>query len=131
MSVTPLREARFLSLESAAAERSPYPDGTRHRNVQESRETSVDAERSDVLPITEARDRLAELVNRAAYGKERLVLGRRGKAMVALVPVEDLEALEAMEDRIELEEARKALAEWEADPGSAIPLEELARQYDV
>jgi prevent-host-death family protein len=101
------------------------------RDVQESRETSVDAERSDVLPITEARDRLAELVNRAAYGKERLVLGRRGKAMVALVPVEDLEALEAMEDRIELEEARKALAEWEADPGSAIPLEELARKYDV
>jgi prevent-host-death family protein len=91
----------------------------------------MDAEHGDVLPITEARDRLAELVNRAAYGKERLVLGRRGKAMVALVPVEDLEVLEAMEDRIDLEEARKALAAWEANPESAIPLEEVARRYNV
>ncbi|HEX6011169.1 MAG TPA: type II toxin-antitoxin system Phd/YefM family antitoxin [Geminicoccaceae bacterium] len=95
------------------------------------RDASMDAEHSDVLPITEARDRLAELVNRDAYDKERLVLGRHGKAMVALVPVEYLEALEAMEDRIDLEEARKALAEWEADPGSAIPLEKLARKYNV
>jgi prevent-host-death family protein len=91
----------------------------------------MDAEHGDVLPITKARDRLAELVNRAAYGKERLVLGRRGKAMVALVPVEDLEALEPMEDRIDLKEARKALAEWEANPESAIPLKEFARMHDV
>jgi prevent-host-death family protein len=89
------------------------------------------AERSDVLPITEARDRLAELINRAACGKERLVLGRRGKAMVALVPVEDLEALEAMEDRIDLEEARKALAEWEAEGRPTVPLEDLAARYGV
>jgi prevent-host-death family protein len=91
----------------------------------------MDAEHGDVLPITKARDRLTELVNRAAYGKERVVLGRRGEAMVALVPVEDLEALEAMEDRIDLEEARKALAEWEANPESAIPFEEFARMHDV
>lgn len=85
----------------------------------------------EIVPVTEARERLAELVNRAAYGKERLILGRRGKPLVALVPVEDVEALEAIEDAIDIEEARKALAEWEADPDSAVSLEELARELKI
>lgn len=85
----------------------------------------------EIVPVTEARERLAELVNRAAYGKERLILGRRGKPLVALVPVEDVEALEAIEDAIDIEEARKALAEWEADPDSAVSLEELVRELKI
>ena len=91
----------------------------------------MDAEHGDVFPITEARDRLAELVNRAAYGKERLVLGRRGKAMVALVPVEDLEALAAMEDEADLAEARRRLQRWEAEGRPTVTLEELAARYGV
>ncbi|MEV5748921.1 type II toxin-antitoxin system Phd/YefM family antitoxin [Actinoallomurus sp. NPDC052308] len=46
------------------------------------------------VPVTQARADLAELVNRVGYTGERIVLTRHGKPLAALVPVEDLEALE-------------------------------------
>ena len=58
-----------------------------------------------------ARGHLSDLINRTAYGKERVVLTRRGKSLAALVPLEDLEVLEKLESRIDLEDARLALAE--------------------
>ncbi len=53
----------------------------------------------------------ADALNRVAYGKERIVLHRRGKNVAAMVPVEDLALLEELETRFDLEEARAALAE--------------------
>ena len=67
------------------------------------------------LDVTELRSRLSETINRAAFGKERVTITRHGKALVALVPIEDLQFLEAIEDRIDLAEARAALVEVEAD----------------
>lgn len=66
------------------------------------------------LSTAEARDQFSDLINRAAYGKERIVLTRRGKALVAVVPVEDMELLRALEDRFDREDARDALAEADA-----------------
>ena len=63
------------------------------------------------VPLHEARRTLADVVNRVAYAKERISLGRRGRAVAAIVPVEDLELLEKLEDRIDIEAARKALAQ--------------------
>jgi len=63
------------------------------------------------VSTAEARNQFSEIINRAAYGKERVLLTRRGKAIVAMVPVEDVELLEALEDRLDIEEAREALAE--------------------
>jgi prevent-host-death family protein len=67
-----------------------------------------------VVTTKEARDQFAELVNRAAYGKERVVVTRRGKGVAALVPMEaleDLALLEELENEIDLTDARKAFAE--------------------
>ena len=63
------------------------------------------------LSAAEARNEFSEILNRAAFGKERIVLTRRGKDLAAIVPIEDLELLERLEDRIDLEDARAALAE--------------------
>ena len=63
------------------------------------------------VPATEARDAFAETLNRVAYRGERIVLHRHGKNMAALIPIEDLELLEQIEDRLDLEAARKALKE--------------------
>jgi prevent-host-death family protein len=63
------------------------------------------------VPASQARDNLAELISRAAYGKERIVLTRRGKQLAAVVPIEDLRLLEKLQDEIDLQEARKSLAE--------------------
>jgi len=63
------------------------------------------------VSAAEARNEFSEILNRASFGKERIVLTRRGKDLAALVPIEDLELLERLEDRIDLEDARAALAE--------------------
>ncbi len=61
--------------------------------------------------MTEARDRLGQLVNRAEYNDERVVLTRNGRAVAAIVPVDVLRELEAAEDAADLKAARRAAAE--------------------
>jgi prevent-host-death family protein len=63
------------------------------------------------VSTVKAREQLSTVINRAAFGKERIVLTRRGKEVAAVVPIEDMKLLEELEDRIDLEEARAALAE--------------------
>lgn len=63
------------------------------------------------VSAAEARNDFSEILNRASFGKERIVLTRRGKDLAAIVPIEDLELLERLEDRIDLDDARAALAE--------------------
>lgn len=77
----------------------------------------------------EARDSLSELLNRAAFGKERLVLTRRGKPVAALIPLEDLELIEEIEKRVDLAEARSALREAEAEGTTA--WEEVRAELDL
>lgn len=40
------------------------------------------------IPVTEARARFSELVNRVGYGHERITLTRHGRPLVTLVPAE-------------------------------------------
>ena len=49
------------------------------------------------IALTEAKQSLGQLANRAAYGGDRFVLEFRGKPRAALVSFEDLERLEAMD----------------------------------
>jgi prevent-host-death family protein len=58
-----------------------------------------------------ARSEFADIVNRAAYAGERVIVHRRKKPIAAVVPLADLELLEQLEDRIDLEDARKRLIE--------------------
>ena len=59
------------------------------------------------------REGFADAINRAAFGNERVLLRRRGRAVAAVVPIDDLRLLEALEDRIDLLDARAALAQAE------------------
>ena len=79
------------------------------------------------IPTAEARKQFSEILNRVAYAKERVVLTRRGKPLAAVVPIEDIEALEAMEDRIDIEESDKVLARNE----EMVPFEEIKRKYGL
>ena len=47
--------------------------------------------------MTQARDELADLVSRVAYGHERIILTRHSKPVACLVSPEDLARLEAAE----------------------------------
>ena len=63
------------------------------------------------LAAGQVRKGFADALNRVAYGRERIVLHRRGKNVAAMVPIEDLALLEELETRLDLEEVRAALAE--------------------
>jgi len=67
------------------------------------------------LPSDPGADRLAEAAAYAEHGKDRVVLTRGGKAVAAVVPIEDLEALEAAEDECDSRLAAEAVAQWEAE----------------
>jgi hypothetical protein len=61
------------------------------------------------IPITKARDCLGELASRVVFGRERIVLTRHHQEF-ALVSIEDLHSLEALEDDLDIklvEEAKK------------------------
>jgi prevent-host-death family protein len=68
-----------------------------------------------------ARAKFSELVNRAAFGKERVVLTRHGKPVAVMVPLDDLELLERLEDERDAQQGTAALAEWQAGGEPAIP----------
>lgn len=76
-----------------------------------------------------ARAQFSEIINRAAFGKERVTLTRRGKEIVAVVPIEDVQLLEALEDKIDLEEARAALAE--AKKKGTVPWEKIKKELGI
>lgn len=63
------------------------------------------------MSSSHAREHFPEVVSEAAFAKKRFVVTRRGKRLVAIIPIEDLEMIEALEDRIDLEDARKVLAD--------------------
>jgi prevent-host-death family protein len=85
------------------------------------------------LNVSKAREEFPEVVNRAAYGKERTIVSRRGKDLAAVIPIEDLRLLERLSreelDRIDIEEARAALAEA-AEKGT-ISLEEVRKRLGL
>lgn len=76
-----------------------------------------------------ARKQISEVINRAAFGKERMILTRRGKEVAAVVPIEDVKVLEALEDRMDLEEARTALAQ--AKGKRAVPWARLKKELGL
>lgn len=49
------------------------------------------------VTLTELKQNLSDIVNRAAYGNARIELVSRGKAKAALISLEDLRRLEALE----------------------------------
>ena len=56
-----------------------------------------------------ARKNFSDLLNRVAYGKDRIVLTRRNKPLAAVVPFEDIALIEEIEDREDIKAARAAM----------------------
>jgi len=83
----------------------------------------------DSVTTAEARKQLAELVNRVAYGKERVVLTRHGRELAAVVPLEDLRLLERLRSRLTRRQVQRALKE--VQERGAVPWEALQEALDL
>ncbi len=81
------------------------------------------------ISVTEAREDFSEVINQVNYTGERIVLHRRGKPLAVLIPVADLEMLEAIEDSIDVEQAQKAIKE--ASKKGTIPWAKLKKELGL
>ena len=81
------------------------------------------------LTASKVREGFSEILNRVAFGKERVVLHRHGKEVAAVVPIEDLKLLQELEDRIDLADARAALAE--AKKKGTKPLQTIKKELGL
>lgn len=80
------------------------------------------------LSIAEARNGLADAINRVSYGGERVVFARRGKPVAALVSPEDLTMLQRMEDAGDIRAAAKVLKEYDRNPAAFKTLDQYKRE---
>lgn len=78
------------------------------------------------IGVAEIRSNLADVINRVAYGGERIILQRRGKQVLAVVSMEDLELLTAMEDKADVKAALKARKEK-----GGITLEQYRKKHGI
>lgn len=78
------------------------------------------------ITTASAREHFSEIINRSSYGKERIVLSRRGKDLAAIIPMEDLKLIEIIEDKLDLQDAEKAIKE--AKLKGTISLDEFKKE---
>ena len=50
-----------------------------------------------ILSASQVREKFAESLNRVIFGGERVILQRHGKAVAALISIQDLKRLESLE----------------------------------
>lgn len=79
------------------------------------------------VTTADARKKFAEIVNTVAYGKEPVILTRRGQEIAALISIEELRLLQKIEDFIDIQDALEALSE----PGENIPAEEFWKKLGL
>jgi len=84
---------------------------------------------TDTLNSTDAREQLADVLNRVAYAGDRVRIARRGKVVAAVVPIGDLEMIERIENEIDIREAEKALRE--AKKKGTIPLDIIREELGL
>lgn len=77
----------------------------------------------------EARDNFSKILSITEYRKERVLISRNGRVVGAIVPLEDLELLERLEDETDLKFAKEALKE--ADEKGTISLDALRKELEL
>ncbi len=79
------------------------------------------------VTTAEARKNFADIVNNVAYGKDPVVLTRRGKELVALISMEDLQLLQKLEEQQDIADAWKIKDE----PGENVKLSDLKKELKL
>ena len=81
------------------------------------------------MSVAQAKNQFSDLLRRAEYGGDRVVVHRRGKPVAAIVSTDDLRRLEALEDAQDVTDAKLALKE--AEKQGTIPLEVVLKRHGL
>lgn len=81
------------------------------------------------ITTAEVRKHMSELLNRAAYGKERFVVTRHGKELVAIVPLEDVTLLDRLKELLQRRDFEAAMAE--IDRAGTVAWDDVRRDLDL
>lgn len=81
------------------------------------------------VTVADARSGLAELLNRVAYGKERLVITRHGREIAAIVPIEDLRFADRLRKFVARKDVARALDDLDA--GRSAPWTKLREELGL
>ena len=79
------------------------------------------------ISTADARKHFSNIVNRVSFGKESIILTRRGEEIAALVAIDELRLLQELEDRLDIADATKAIRE----PGKDIPAEQFWKKLGL
>lgn len=80
------------------------------------------------MGVSDAREHLSDVVDRARYTQERVVLTKRGREVGAIISIDDLKLLEMLEDQLDIKEARQSLEESQ---GKRIPYDEVRKKLGL
>ncbi|MGA2618307.1 MAG: type II toxin-antitoxin system Phd/YefM family antitoxin [Thermoguttaceae bacterium] len=72
------------------------------------------------LESSQLRQGISDALNTVAYRGDRISIRRHGKAVAVLVSIEDAAILDALEDRFDLNAAKKALREEGSIPWAEV-----------
>ena len=81
------------------------------------------------VSVADARNSLADILNRVAYGKERVVITRHGKQLAAIVPIEDLQLANRLRRFVARKDVDRALRDLDA--GRARSWEQLREELGL
>jgi prevent-host-death family protein len=81
------------------------------------------------VTVADAKNHFSDLLRRAEYGGERVVVKRHGKPVAVIVSTGDLRRLEALEDAADVRDGEAALKEA-AEKGT-MPLETVLRKHGL
>ena len=72
------------------------------------------------VSITKMRTQVRKLADQVAHHSERICIERNGEPAFVMVPIRDMEILEALEDKADVKAARKALKTGKFTPLSKV-----------
>ncbi len=79
------------------------------------------------MTTSEIRRIFSNVVNKVAQTGERVIIRSRDRDVAAIVSIEDLKLIERLEDEIDVEEAKKILADNE----TPVPWDEAMKQLGL
>jgi prevent-host-death family protein len=77
------------------------------------------------VTVSEARERLADLLGKVQHGGEDVTITRHGKPVAVMISAAAMEYYERLENEELAREGAKAYAEYLADPSKARTIEEI------